>query len=270
MGISNEQYERLMRFMDMDMNAVEIQTFEEELNGNAELRARLAFEQSVRDAFIIKEQGERKFMEGIKPAAKKGLINYQWLAAASIVIIVFSVLIYLLVSSSQTKNNSLPVAVDTLKQNRNLVKKLNEQLLPKPPHLNTDSLFRIYYKKEPVPYDYPIALADEFEKYNENDYSGFEKLDVENLRKLRGSSDSTIQLFGWLYKGIAMLEKKKPERAIECFDKVLHSLAGKALTERAYWYKALAYLQKGEANKTAILLKDMKGKAIELLRAINH
>lgn len=53
MGITTEQYEKIIRFLDAEMEVAEMEAFEKELAANPEMRHQLDFEQSLRDDFAL-------------------------------------------------------------------------------------------------------------------------------------------------------------------------------------------------------------------------
>lgn len=55
MAITTEQYEKITRFLDADMDLAEMEAFEKELAANPEMRRQLDFEQSVRNEFASQE-----------------------------------------------------------------------------------------------------------------------------------------------------------------------------------------------------------------------
>src|ERR1700761_8237264 len=91
MDISNEQYQRLTRFLDADMSFAEMKAFESELDANPELRVQMELEQQVRSAF---EQAPPKAAE--TQIEKNSPPNFKrWWAAAAAVLIVAPGLIWL-------------------------------------------------------------------------------------------------------------------------------------------------------------------------------
>lgn len=222
MELSEEKYNRLQRFIDMEMTEAEVYAFEKELEDDATLKEQWLFELQLRDAFL---EREIKQEEAVTPISYKSLDGFVWwkpVAAASVFILIS--LLVLHPGGEKRKEVLVKQAVDTL------VKKNPDSNLVKAPVIAKDTvnklakaeaLFKKYYKKEPPPDEYPIELADAFEKYAVGDYSGFDKLDADNLGELRSGEDrnKTKQLV-LFYKGIVAMERREMDLAIKLLERI--------------------------------------------------
>lgn len=63
MKISQEKFERLLKFLDAEMNAVEIASFEREVQSDADLKEQLAFQLNLTDAFSKKKSMDAELID---------------------------------------------------------------------------------------------------------------------------------------------------------------------------------------------------------------
>lgn len=261
MAITTEQYQQLMNFMDGDMSLNEMASFENELANSPELRAQLDFEQGIRDDIgetknVIKESSDEQNIFVIKknnsfPFKQSGV---KLMAAAIIPIVIIAGVSILLVNKKNI-SPSISATIDTVKTNNKVAlapTKKNAEDLVKKTTINTDSLFKKYYKKELPPEEYPILLAEAFEGYEKNNYKLLDKLNLGEIPVTRGADDGgnkkTILLLGNFYKGVAALERKKTSNAIKHFTWVIDNSKDVGWKEKAHWYRAMAFLQNENIN----------------------
>ena len=261
MAITTEQYQQMMNFMDGNMSLDVITSFENELRNNPELRLQLDFEQSIRDNIgsaknITGESNDQqKFftIHNNKSFSFKSS-GIKLMAAATISIVIIAGVSMLLVHKKNV-HHSLSTTVDTAKRNNEIVLGPLEKPIEfheKKATINTDSLFKKYYKKEPPPQEYPILLAEVFEDYEKNNYASLDKLNLEKIPATRGADDAgnkkTILLLGNFYKGVADLERKKTSKAIEHLTWVINNSKDVGWQEKGHWYLAMAFLENGNID----------------------
>ena len=248
MALTNEQYERLLWFIDADMTMEEMEAFEKELNTNPEMRKQLDFELSVRDTFQFKDGKEHRELNNsiTVPGVKKN-VGYIWKLAAAAAACVLVILSTILLVNRKKSDPSFVKRIDTLHQTKNDTANITQ--VPNTNKLlqvavNTDSLFKKYYIKEPVPDEYPMLLADAFDNYKKGNFNTFEHLDLSGIQTRGGADENeTILTMGNFYKGIAALEKNKTVKAVSYFNQVLLNAKGEIWREKAHWYLAMSYLK---------------------------
>ena len=79
---------------------------------------------------------------------------------------------------------------------------------------------------------------------------------VKALNQLHKSFDDTTNATNLFYKGNAYLALKDPEKAIECFQKVLDSPNG-VYKKESEWYLALSYVKAKKFKKARPILKNI-------------
>ena len=132
----------------------------------------------------------------------------------------------------------------------------------KPDSTAADSLFDLYYKRPPVPANYPVVLAASLTDYQNNRLESIEKLNIEQLPTLRGEdSKNEVTALAHFYKGIAALEKAKLENAIKHFQAIPVNTADLQLNEEGYWYQSLACLKMHDYTKAAASLQMLRKSA---------
>lgn len=268
MSLTTEQYKKIIRFLDAGMDAAEMDAFEKELANNPEMRAQLDFEQSLRDDFALRNITS---LPGFVPA-NAGAANHaipgkiagirKWLALGAAVITAI-----MLVTIFWQKPETKPSAA-----NKNIIDTAQKTTNPPPEIVTTPAkdssagidlalLFKQYFKKDALPEQYPLYLAEAFTDYESGNYTTLQQLDLSNLPQTRSinESDSKENILKWghYYKGLAFLQTGNTKQAIINLHWVLNNQPDKALRAKAQWYLALAYLK--ENNKE---------KAIELCRSI--
>jgi hypothetical protein len=263
MALTTEQYNRLMRFLDAALSPEELAAFENELDANPELRQQLNFELGVAGALAGKE-------EGVSPAETGkvvSLTNHRWkywVAAASVVVVTVAAYFFFRPGVPQQPLVDRPDSTQTSGKDsaRHLL------LPPTTRAVNTDSLFKQFYKKPATPEDAPMILADAFSDYEKGRYGAIASFDIDHLPTLRGGDNEkdSIRSLAIFYKGIAALEQYHFEHAIHWFTE--------KLTPNGMWYLAMTYLKMGDVKGTITILKKLQGdqtygaKATQLLKAL--
>ncbi len=262
MAMITDQYQRLMNFMDGNMSLNEMASFENELINNPELRAQLDFEQSVRDNIRDTKNiaGESDVQQNIFTIHKNKSFSFKpqgikLMAAAIIPIVIIGGIAMLLVHKKNIPS-SISATFDSSQINKTIVLEPVKKPAEVPAHkinINADSLFKKYYKKEPVPDEYPVLLADAFEGYAKNNYLPLDKLNAQDMDAVRGVNDSenrnTILLLSIFYKGIAAVERKKTSQALQYFSWVINNSKDVDWKDKAHWYTAMVFLQDGDIER---------------------
>lgn len=268
MGITSEQYERIIRFLDADMEPDEMEAFEKELTANPSMRSQLDFEQSVRDSLTLanithlpdtvpEDQGQA--------AVKTGKITrmQKWLAVGAAVVTACMLFIVF---------RQKPVATTDIADRKNIevMDTVPETVIP--PEVTVTApvkeddkgvdlalLFKQYFKKDALPEDYPVFLAEALTDYESGNYATLQKLNLNDLPQTRGagatnSKENILQL-GHYYKGLAFLQTNNTRDAITNLQWVLNNQPDKLLQAKAQWYLALAYLKENNGEKAAELCR---------------
>ena len=77
---------------------------------------------------------------------------------------------------------------------------------------------------------------------------------IKALNNLQSSFDDTTEATNLFYKGNSYLALKEPDKAIECFKKVIESPNG-VYKKESEWYLALSYVKAKKFNKARPILK---------------
>jgi hypothetical protein len=268
MDLTTEQYKKILRFLDAEMDAAEMEAFEKELDSNPEMRAQLDFEQSVRDHFTL---GNITSLPGTAPAnqsaaarAIPGKITgmQKWLA-----IVAAAITAFMLVTLFWQKPRKAPDVANS--NNMDTVQKNAEpsQVAITAPAkdssevVDPELLFKQYFKKDVLPEDYPLYLAQALTDYESGNYKTLQQLHLNNLPQTRGAgetdSKTNILQLGYYYKGLAFLQTNNIREAITNLNWVMNNQPGKALKAKAQWYLALAYLKENNGEKAAELCRNI-------------
>jgi hypothetical protein len=222
------------------------------------LRRQLDFEQEMRNNFA---SGNGLNLHKTKNVWPKSFKRKIWLATAAAACLACIVTYFLI---NKTEPNKLIITkIDTLNN------KIKDTLqIVKTPiditstnSINIDSLYNLFYAKATIPQDYPIFLADAFEKYNNGNYLAFENIDINNLPQLRGDDEDKdkILLYATFYKGIIALEKNNAKQAINKFKQCLTLYINNDFwKQKINWYLALAFLKNNEMEKSKATLQLIK------------
>lgn len=272
MGITNEQYERIIRFMDARMESVEMDAFERELEANPEMRHHLDFEQSLRNDFSLRsitnipntipESGGM-----VAQAAHNKITGIQkWLAISAAVI---SAVVLFAIFWQKPANAPAVVNVkhnDSTQKIDAAQKKDNQPLAlatePAKDSIETvdiAQLFKKYFKKDVLPEHYPLYLAEALMDYESGNYKTLQQLNLNNLPSTRSANETYIEKdllqLGHYYKALAFLQTNHTREAISNFNWVLNNQPDKALRAKAQWYLALTYLKESQKEKAAELCR---------------
>ncbi len=255
-----------MRFMDTEMDAAEMEAFAQELAEYPELRKQLDFEQSVRDKLLL---GNSSPLPGIASIPNNSLIEEgqgkirslrKWFAfGAAAVIAIFLVAVVwkepkvttiVNVSNSDTdqvqpQTISTPITITEPEP----VKGSNQSV-------DMSELFKRYFKKDDLPEEYPLFLAEALLDYETGQYKTLLQLDLSNPPQTRGASEAdktNILQLGHYYKGLAFLQTGNTKEAIANLNKAIQNKPDKSLLTKTQWYLLLAYLKENNRKKAAEL-----------------
>lgn len=269
MKITTEQYERIIRFLDVEMEPDEMDAFERELFVNPDMRRQLDFEQSVRDSFSLGNttsrlpeiKAENKIIESPQKSGKVPGIQ-KWFAIAAAVITAFMFFVILWQSTEK-----LTVTANRKDINTTQERSIQPNITITPPISDSSTaidlslLFKIYFKKDTLPEEYPLYLAEAFTDFESGKYTTLEKLDLDNLPLTRGvketDSNENILLLGHYYKGLAFLQIENTKDAITNLNWVLSSQPGKTLLAKTQWYLALAHIKENNSEKAVELCRSV-------------
>src|SRR5690606_17612903 len=113
--------------------------------------------------------------------------------------------------------------------------------------VDLDLLFKQYFKKDDLPANYPLFLAEAFTDYESGNYKTLQQLNLNDLPQTRGTDESgskaIILQLGHYYKGLAFLQTNNTKEAIHHLNWVLNNRPANALRAKAQWYVALVYLK---------------------------
>ncbi|MBX2925682.1 MAG: tetratricopeptide repeat protein [Chitinophagaceae bacterium] len=271
MNITNEQYQKIIRFLDADMEQDEMDAFEKELASHPEMRKQLDFEQSLRDEFMLQGidhlPGTVAANESLPVSATPGKITrmQKWIAIGAAVVTAVTLLTIFwqkpgknpdvadrkhldAIDTAQKTANSPETAVTALTENSS-------------GDIDLALLFKQYFKKDALPENYPLYLAEAFTDYEAGNYTTLQKLNLNDLPQTRGVSETdskeNILQLGHYYKGLAFLQTGNTRDAITNLYWVLNNQPGKALQAKAQWYLALAYLKENNSEKATELCRSI-------------
>jgi tetratricopeptide (TPR) repeat protein len=121
-------------------------------------------------------------------------------------------------------------------------------------------LFKQYFKKEALPENYPLFLAEALMDYESGNYTTLQQLNLSDLPRARGAGEAdskNILQLGHYYKGLAFLQTSNTKEAAINLNRVLNNQPGYALRAKAQWYLALTYLKENNAEKAAELCRSI-------------
>lgn len=265
MGITTEQYEKIIRFLDAGMRPAEMDAFEKEMAANPEIRDQLDFEQSIRDAFasnnITSLPGDSPAINSAPAKVMPGKIKRmrKWLSAGAAAIIA---LILVAVFWQKTgKAPDIARKMDTLLPSTDQSGRKMPSIQHSSQVIDLSLLFKQYFKKDALPEQYPIFLAQALTDYESGNYTTLQRLNLNELPQTRGingtDSKENILKWGHYYKGLAYLQTNHPHEAMENLEWLLNNHPDKALKAKTQWYLALAYLKENDEKKAAGLCKSI-------------
>lgn len=253
-----------MRFLDAEMDLQEMEHFRKELEANPEMRAQLDFEQSLRDDFAlhhlepIPETAIVSQPRNTNNSSGKFLFLRKWISVAAITIVLIVLANYLrkgIISdvvtgrteadtSTSVKIQPVPGVVITGKDSS---------------AVDLELIFREYFRKDELPEEYPMFLADALEDYGRGNYNTIQKLDLNQIPQTRSGEEKVAKqqtlLIGQYFKGIAYLQTNETRQAITNLRTVSGQETNKKLQVRAKWYLMLAYIRQGDKEKAGELCR---------------
>ena len=262
MGITTEQYKKIIRFLDAEMEPSEMDDFEKELDANPAMRHQLNFEQSLRDGFTLRNinslSGNSTTYNSADNTEMKGKLRgiRKWLAIGAAVITAFMLFSIFWQKPKNTTDVADAKGIDTASKTT-----ISTQVTVSAPVKDSAGivdlalLFKQYFKKDAVPEHYPLYLAEAFTDYESGKYATLQKINLKDLPQTRstGETDSkeNILLLGHYYKGLAFLQTNNTKEAAINLNWVLNNQAQKALKTKAQWYLTLTYLKENNKEKAA-------------------
>lgn len=288
MGITTEQYAKIIRFLDAEMEPAEMDDFEKELDSNPEMRNQLNFEQSLRDSFALRSISNLSSAStslqssGNMDIPSKIIGIRRWIAIGAAVITAFVLFSIFWQKLKNTSNLAHVKDVDTTQKTTITPEAIVSATVKDSVEVaDLALLFKQYFKKETLPEHYPLYLAEALTDYESGKYSTLQKLNLKDLPQTRstGETDSkeNILLLGHYYKGLAFLQINNTEEAASNLEWILKNQPGKTLKAEAQWYLALTYLKENNKQKTVELcnsiIKDKENRllvknAAEILNAL--
>lgn len=239
-----------MRFLDAEMDADEMDSFEKELQHNPEMRQQLNFEQSLRNSFSASPPAST-YNEGRKIRKPVHIVRLLQ-AAAAIAVILLAVFIFQRSNKAVPPDTAQRTGVDT--SNKKVQPPTDTTISEDIAQAKLEALFRRYYKKDSIPSDYPLYLAQAFTDYESGEYSTFQRLDLNNIPETRGTGNESaesarLRALGFYFKGLSFLQTNNSIEAIKNLTEVLNNKPDKALTAKARWYLMLAYLKANDRSR---------------------
>jgi tetratricopeptide (TPR) repeat protein len=268
MGITTEQYQRIIRFLDASMEEAEMDAFEKELSANPEMRLQLEFEQSVSDDFISHNKPGLKDInspkEGVKPEYASARVNskLKWIGAIAAVVTACMLLAIFWEKREKTPALVAETKIDTSTQSINspvLIVPKTDEANSSPTEL--ELLFNKYFRKDSIPEDCPLFLARALTQYESGNYLPLQQIDLTHLPRTRGKDEkdnkkNTLQL-GYYYKGLAYLQTQNTREAKENLEWVLKHQTDRTLRIKAQWYLTLTYVKENNREKVIELCQEI-------------
>ncbi|PVD51652.1 hypothetical protein DC498_13060 [Terrimonas sp.] len=271
MNITTEQYQKIMRFLNTEMDDAEMDAFEKELNANPEMRSQLDFEQSVRDSFALRQITVIPGVEPVNTINKISKSNLSvrrlqvWIAISAAAV---TAIVFLSIFLKKTEKNAVTAGfgtnnIDTAQQSA-----IPPQVMVAEP-VQKDSvevidlvgLFKQYFKKDTLPEHYPLFLAEALMDYESGNYKALQQLNLKDLPQTRGADETgsrkSILQLGYYYKGLAFLQTGNTNEAVVNLKWVLNNQPDKNLRARAQWYLALIHLKENNGEKAAKLCRSI-------------
>ncbi|HRP31864.1 MAG TPA: hypothetical protein PKV73_08235 [Agriterribacter sp.] len=264
MSLTNEQYKKIILFLDAEMEPEEMDAFEEELAANPEMRAQLDFEQSVRNNFaqqhITNPADTIPSKKNAATATTTGKITSMrnWMAIGAAVITACILITVLWKKPATGPDITKANGIDTTDKKRNPIPiAVNVPAKDSSKPIDLTLLFKQYFKKDALPEDYPLFLAEAFLDYESGKYTTLQQLDLSQLPQTRGEmkagSEETILRLAHYYKGIAFLQTNNAKDALISLNWVLKNNPEKAMLTKTQWYLALAYLKENDSTRATEL-----------------
>jgi len=270
MGITTEQYKKIIRFLDAEMGLAEMGEFEKELTSNPDMRNQLDFEQSLRNDFAARNitslPGPTSVKESPAARATPGKITGMriWLAISAAIIIAFMLFTIFWQKPVRTPDVANGKNMDTTQIKNNppqviaaATAKDSSEVIDLP------LLFKQYFKKDTVPGNYPLYLAEALMDYESGNYKTLQQLNLNDLPQTRSSGETdskeNILQLGHYYKGLAFLQTNNTRDAIIHLNWVVANRPDKTLQAKARWHLALIYLKENNRKKAVELCRSIVG-----------
>lgn len=266
MGITTEQYEKIIRFLDAGMEPDEMDEFEIEMAANPEIRYQLDFEQSIRDGFALRNITS---LPGVLPASANAAVHVKpgkvtsmrkWLAISAALIA--ACLVFTIFWQKTAKSPAIAGRMDMDTPQKASSQRQLTVVAPSNDSskgIDLALLFIQNFEKDVLPDQYPLFLAEALTDYESGNYTTLQRLDLNDLPQTRGvnetDSKENILKWGHYFKGLAFLQTGNAGEAAINLDWVLNNQPGKALRVKTQWYLALTYLKENEGGKAAELCK---------------
>ncbi|HRN56111.1 MAG TPA: hypothetical protein PLL71_06650 [Agriterribacter sp.] len=197
MNITAEQYQRIIRFLDAEMESDEMNAFEKELAANPEMRKQLDFEQSLRDDLALQnitslpdavpESGT--MIASATPGKLTGM--RKWWAVGAAIIAVLALLSIFRPKPALTPDIANINGVDTAQQTDTTQNETEQPpiVIAEPAKDSAGTidpvlLFKQYFEKDALPEQYPLFLAEALTDYESGNYKTLHQLDLNNLPQL--------------------------------------------------------------------------------------
>lgn len=282
MELTAQQYENIQKYLDGEMSPDDEKVFLDELNMNATLQENLEFEQNLReniesiteknisevDFNIEKKFNDAPYIKSLIEKAGKGRKSQaisikSWIAIGVAASSIIAVSIIWLLSPDPKTQKTAEIRVDSpiIKKDSSLLTKPKNSInniVPSPPNINLAELYNKFFKKENVPEEKPVVLAEALMDYENEEYKTLQNLDLNNLPADRGPAESNekqyIKELGHYFKGLSFIETNEDQQAIKNLQWVIDSANNKQLLVKAQWYLALINIKKGNNNKAIPLL----------------
>lgn len=265
MSLTPEQYEKISRFLNAEMEPAEMDAFEKELHTNPEMRHQIDFEQSLRNDFYLQNitslPGTTAAGSSAPPPVipnKKTFGIQRWLALSAAVISACILITTLWPKPEKKPDVANRAFIDTAQ------KTIDESEITATTPAKDSSkvidlalLFKQYFKKDTIPEHYPMYLAEALTDYESGKYVTLQKLNLKDLPQTRSSGEmdkkENILKWGHYYKGLAFLQTNNTKEVILNLGWVLDNQPGKALKAKTQWYLALTYLKENNREKAVEL-----------------
>ncbi len=288
MNIPEEKFERLMRFLDGEMNLDEIVAFEKELKVDKELREQMGFQIQLQQ-INTKEEGKtgnenlRSLLDKAKneflqnkeqttgseknkhTAISNKKVGYSyWLAAATVAALAFIASLFYYTGKQNNSNtashdrkdtaiinhfpSSAVIVPDTANNKITNVDSVQIKLIA--------SLTKMYYRREGMIDNVPEVMQQPVEAYVSGNNTPIQKFDINTIPKTRGTDDhARINEVDHYYKAVSFIETAEYDKAFFNLQWVIEKSTDESLRVKATWYKAIVYLKEGKITEAENLLK---------------
>lgn len=235
--MNEDLHEKLEQYLAGTLSSEDISALEKEISTNPELaeqlrlqfQAQIAVEQAGDDELknLLNKRGQGHFEENYEKdtVIRKNLFSRPgtWLAIAAAIVLLISLAVLL--------NSSPPNLPDLYAQ--------NYQELSFPAERGADPLV------DSISLWRTIQISYDAQNYTEA---------LKGLNQYIDQGGEGFDAQAYLYKGICLLKLQEPLEAVKAFEQVP---AAHGDTQRASWYRALAFLQADELSEAQTALKEI-------------